>query len=259
MPSPFPGMNPYLEQNDTWEDFHHEFITRAREVLEAQVGPNYLVKVELRIYLHELSDEERRFMGRPDVGTATEHDKAAGGAVATARAPMQLVLPAAEIGRYSSLEIRDRRDRRLVTAIELLSPANKSHKLDRAAYLSKRQGYWASLANFVEIDLRRGGDRPYPPELPTCDYYVMVSRSQDRPTVDFWPIEIRDRLPRVPVPLSDPDADVFLDLQDLLHRTYDAAGYAKYIYREIPQPPLLPADAEWARQFLPTHGAGSAA
>ena len=46
MPSPFPGMNPYLEQSDTWEDFHTNFITRAQEVLSGQVGPNYLVKIE---------------------------------------------------------------------------------------------------------------------------------------------------------------------------------------------------------------------
>jgi hypothetical protein len=248
-------MNPYLEQNDTWEDFHQELITRAREVLEAQVGPNYLVKIEVRLYLHELDDDERRFMGRADVGIAPKDDERSGGTVATARAPMQLVLPAVEVGRYSSLEIRDRRDRRLVTAIELLSPANKNNKLDRAAYLSKRQGYWASLTNFVEIDLRRGGERPSPPDLPSCDYYVIVSRIQDRPLVDFWPIHLRDRLPNLPIPLTADDLDIYVDLQDLLHRTYDAAGYAKYIYRETPQPPLVPADAQWARQFLPANGA----
>lgn len=67
MPSPFPGMNPYLEQNDTWEDFHQNFITQAQHVLSGQVGPNYLIKIEVRLYLHELSAEERRFAGRADV------------------------------------------------------------------------------------------------------------------------------------------------------------------------------------------------
>ena len=33
MPSPFPGMNPYLEHPDTWEDFHTRFITHAADTL----------------------------------------------------------------------------------------------------------------------------------------------------------------------------------------------------------------------------------
>jgi hypothetical protein len=61
-------MNPYLEQSDSWEDFHQDFMTRARESLSSQVGPNYMVKLEVRLYLHELSAEERRYFGRADVG-----------------------------------------------------------------------------------------------------------------------------------------------------------------------------------------------
>jgi hypothetical protein len=66
-------MNPYLEQSDTWEDFHHDFITRTREILSGQVGPNYLVKIEV---------------------------------------PVRLTLPAVDVERHSSLEVRDRRNRR---------------------------------------------------------------------------------------------------------------------------------------------------
>src|ERR1700731_569708 len=111
MPSPFPGMNPYLEQNDTWEDFHQSFITHARDTLSGQLGPNYLVKIEVRIYLHELSEEERRFVGRADVAVM---DSPAAGKQAVAAsgvltAPMQLVLPTVEVQRESFLEIHDRR------------------------------------------------------------------------------------------------------------------------------------------------------
>src|SRR5437660_1235008 len=67
MPSPFPGMNPYLEQTDTWEDFHQRFITHAGDTLSGRVGPHYLVKIEVRLYVHELSEEERRFAGRADL------------------------------------------------------------------------------------------------------------------------------------------------------------------------------------------------
>lgn len=253
MTSPFPGMNPFLEQNDTWEDFHHRFITHAADVLAGRVGENYLVKIEVRLYLHELSDEERRFIGRADVGL-TEHPAAesparAGGA--TLLAPMELWMPSAEVQRESFLEIRDRRDRRVVTVVELLSPTNKTPGDYHNAYVGKRRSLLGSLAHLVEIDLRRGGVRPQTPELPACDYYALVSRHQERPRVGVWPIGLRERLPIIPIPLTPPDAEVSLDLQALLHEIFDAADYGKYIYAEKPHPPLLPADEAWARSLLP--------
>jgi hypothetical protein len=112
----------------------------------------------------------------------------------------------------------------------------------------------AGMTHLVEIDLRRGGKRPTPPDLPPCDYYVLVSRYQDRPKLDFWPIAMRQQLPVVPVPLLAPDPDVSLDLQAVLHRTYDAADYGKYIYSETPEPPLSAEDEGWVRQFVPLSG-----
>lgn len=252
MPSPFPGMNPYLEQSDTWEDFHHDFLTRARESLSAQVGPNYLVKLEVRIYLRELSDEERQFFGRADVAVTSSVERTNSATVRTTiEAPVELTLPASDVSSESWLEIRDRRDRRTVTVIELLSPTNKTPGPDRDSYLGKRRSLLASLSHFVEIDLLRGGERPHLPELPPCDYYALVSRYARRPRLGLWPIALRERLPEIPIPLVAPDADVSLDLQKIVHRVYDAADYGKYIYAESPQPPLSPGDADWARRFLP--------
>jgi hypothetical protein len=211
MPSPFPGMNPFLEQNDVWEDFHHDFISRAREMLSGQVGPNYYVKVEVRLYL-----------------------------------------------RHSSLEIRDRRNRRAVTVIELLSPTNKTPGPDRDDYLRKRNVLLIERIHFVEIDLRRGGERPGPPTLPPCDYYALVSRYEDRPKLGVWPLSLRDRLPVIPIPLTAPDPDVLLDLQAVLDRAYDAADYGKYIYGETPEPPLTEEHLAWAQKYLPPPSGGSA-
>lgn len=182
MPSPFPGMNPYLEQDDAWEDFHHNFISHAREMLSGQVGPNYYVKVEVRLYLHELPLEERHYFSRGDVGVSASPSKTSGTLAATMSAPVQLTLPAVDVERHSSLEIRDRRNRRVITVIELLSPSNKTPGPDRNDYLRKRRELLRSPTHFVEIDLRRGaGERPYPPDLPPCDYYALVSRYEDRP------------------------------------------------------------------------------
>ena len=102
----------------------------------------------------------------------------------------------------------------------------------------------------VELDLLRGGPRLPVDGLATCDYCVLVSRSEERPKVGLWPIGLRDRLPVIPIPLRVPDPDVRLDLQVALHRVYDAAKYAKRIYRGTPQPPLSPEDQAWAREIL---------
>jgi hypothetical protein len=250
MPSPFPGMNPYLEQDDAWEDFHPNFILRSQEALNAQIGANYVVKVEVRLLLHERSAEERRFFGIADVGVSEKAQRAASSASAALEAPLQLQLPAVEMEKQRFLEIRDRRNRRVVTVIELLSPTNKSPGQDRDDYLSKRRQILAGEMHLVEIDLRRGGKRPSPPDLPPCSYYALVSRRDDRPSVGVWPFGLRDPLPRIPVPLNSPDPPVWLDLKAVLDQAYDAAAYGRYIYDDHPDPPLNAADEEWAKTVL---------
>ena len=252
MPSPFPGMNPFLEQNDAWEDFHHEFISRARETLSGEVGTNYVVRVETRLYVHELSKEERQFTGKADVSvSAGPRVVASTTAAAVLPAPAKIIFPTVDTETYSWIKILDRRNRRVVTVIELLSPTNKTPGPDRDDYLSKRSLYIYGPVNFIEIDLRRGGTRPQPPPLPGCDYYVLLGRTDDRSSYGMWPLSLRDRLPVIPVPLSPPDADVPLDLQGVLHRVYDAAQYGNYIYSETPEPPLSAEDAAWAQQIMP--------
>ncbi|OAI40679.1 hypothetical protein AYO40_04510 [Planctomycetaceae bacterium SCGC AG-212-D15] len=251
-------MNPYLEQNDTWEDFHTNFLTRAQEALAGQVGPNYLVKIEVRLLLHELSADERRYLGKADVGVSEmATSRGAPPALAAAGAPVFLQLPAVEVERHISLEIRDRRNRRVVTVLELLSPSNKAPGEDRDDYLAKRRQVLAGPTHLVEIDLRRGGSRPTPPQIPACDYYALVSQHEDRPKLGFWPISLRESLPSLPVPLSAPDPPVKLDLKVVLDRAYDGANYGKYIYEEDPEPPLSAEDQAWALGFIPRREAGS--
>jgi hypothetical protein len=153
--------------------------------------------------------------------------------------------------RQSYLEIRDRQSREVVTVIELLSPSNKYAGPDREQYLAKRQRLLASWVNLVEIDLLRGGPRMPLVNLPPCDYYALVSRYTDRPDAGVWPIRLREPLPPIPIPLRAPHPDAQLDLQQMLHRLYDAAGYEDYIYTGEPDPALPAEDAGWARSLLP--------
>jgi len=247
-------MNPFLEQEDVWHDFHERFLPYVAEVIGSQLPAHYIVKIDEHVFIHEPPAEQRSFLGRGDVFVATRQPPAEANAAATAAttAPAQVVLPSVDIESLSYLEIRDRRDRRLVTVIELLSPTNKYASPDREQYLGKRGRLLASSTHLLEIDLLRGGPRmPFAAPMLACDYYALVSRMEKRPRADFWPIRLREPLPLIPVPLRPPDADAQLDLQAVLHHIYDAARYGQYIYEEAPQPALRAADETWAQQFIP--------
>jgi hypothetical protein len=252
MPSPFPGMNPYLEQDDAWQDFHQSVMPLVRQVLMEQVLPNYIVKVEELLFIHELPGTERRLLGRSDVSITPAPQPGGRPRTDVLEAPVVGRVPVGvDFERHSYLEIRDRRNRELITVLELLSPSNKNNGPDREQYLAKRRQLLRSPVHLVEIDLLRGGPRLPVENLPECDYYVMVSRAGERPQVGLWPIRLRERLPEIPVPLRASDPDARLDLQAVLHRVYDEAGYRAYIYTGAPQPPLTPADAARAAQLVP--------
>lgn len=255
MPSPFPGMNPYLEQPAAWQDFHQRLITYISDALAAQIRPGFFVKIEESVFIHEPSDEERRKMlGRPDV-SVFDSDSVGVVAVAEPRTLSHSALiakiPDIEVERHSYIEIRDRQGRDLVTMIEVLSPLQKCRGPDRVQYLQKRTLVMSSPVSIVEIDLLRGGPHLPLTGIPDCDYRVMVSRRSMRPDVLAWAINLRDVLPVIPIPLKGDVPDASLDLQALLHKVYDAAGYEDYIYSTSPEPPLTSEQYEWTQQFVP--------
>lgn len=255
MPSPFPGMNPSFEQPAYWQDFHTEFLTTLRRRLVPQLGPDFLVQLEEHIYIHDLPRTEGRLVGRADLSVSSGDEPRGGSSgLGLLEAPATLQLPAQDVERVPFLEVRDRRDRELVTVVELLNPSNKKGGEDREQYLAKRRALLRSPANLVEIDLLRGGRSMPPHPRPDCEYSVLVSRPADRPNVGFWPIGLRDRLPVIPIPLREGLDDARIDLQETLHRAYDGPGYENYIYASEPQPALTPDDAEWARGFVPSRG-----
>jgi len=245
-------MNPFLEQEDAWNDFHERFIPAAAEEIGKQVAPAYIVKIDQNVYVHELPEEGRSLLGRPDayVAEGAPNTSSQIGS-ATLEAPSRArLVPLTISERESFIEIRDRAARKLIAAIELLSPTNKTPGSDRDQYLSKRDQYLKSGVHLVEIDLLRGGHRAMLDPPHECDYCIVVSRAEERPDVDVWPLRLRDPLPTVPVPLRSPDGDARLDLQALVHRVYDAAGYRHYLYQFQPKPALSDVDAEWAAEIV---------
>ncbi len=65
MPSPFPGMDPYLEGPNFWPEVHSRLIIEIAELLVPQLRPKYRVALEKRVY--ESAGNESLLVGIPDV------------------------------------------------------------------------------------------------------------------------------------------------------------------------------------------------
>ena len=150
---------------------------------------------------------------------------------------------------------------RVVTAIEVLSPSNKVMPGQRA-YLEKRQRFIEGGVNFVELNLLRGGgdmllarDTALAPDKRSpCRYTVARAGQSYR---EVFPLPLRERLARVPVPLRPGDKDAVLDLQSLIDRVCEVGSYNWLDYSRELDPPLDAADHEWVReQRRPTDVAG---
>jgi hypothetical protein len=216
------------------------------------VQNRYTVKVEDHLFIQEPTEGTRKLFGLSDVSVVADtHVTPATSGVAVLTAPVEVILPEVVVEHSAFLEIHDRVNRQVVTVIELLSPSNKDAGSDRKQYLAKRGQLLSSGIHLVEIDLLRGGPRMPANGMPECDYCVLVGRAQNLWRAGLWPIRLRERLPVIPIPLSRDDADSQVDLQAVLHRTYDAARYGSFIYKQGPVPPLSAEDAAWAAQFVP--------
>lgn len=259
MPSPFPGMDPYLEDPGSWRDVHLNLIASIQDVLGRRIRPRYVVRVEDRVYISDEGDPGRDVI-LPDLSVADasrEVPAVGGGAAVEVAEPMMLTTLLDEEIHEARLRVIDRESREVVTVIEVLSPTNKlPGSRGRRDYIQKRKRIIASTTNLVEIDLLRSG-HPYVPRelLRPCEYTVHISKPQERPVGRVWPIRLSHRLPVVGVPLRAGDADAPLDLQEVLDSTYERAGYGFSLdYTQPPRPRLKrPWDA-WADSLLREKG-----
>ena len=262
MPSPFPGMDPFIEQQE-WEDFHQRFNNALADLLAASIEPNYIARVEKRVYV-ETPPEHGLPSRWADVAVMRFNDSHGGLAVASATdldtATEECELPMAVERRETYLVIRERETQDVITIIETLSPANKRNGEGYREYQTKRDTILRSQTHLVELDLLRGGMRmPTKHRKPAADYYAIVSNADRRPRASLTHWTIRDRLPTLPIPLKRPDPDVPLDLQAALTTVYDRARYQLSLdYRAELSPPLLnEQDRFWVGEIVDVRGRGS--
>ena len=88
-------MNPYLEQERIWQDFHASFVPAMRDSLAEQLLPRYIISVEGHVYVHAPPEPPRSFAGRPDVTVKSPRRKIQGPSTQTAllEAPLLITLP----------------------------------------------------------------------------------------------------------------------------------------------------------------------
>ncbi len=220
MPSPLPGMDPYIE-SQCWRDFHTAFIAEVRSALMPQIRPRYVVVIEEDVYLAREDGTPIRIVV-PDVSILPGGGwmDSTGGGVAVATEPKVVTLPMTEPIEIPYLVIRRRDNEETVTVIELLSPTDKSSRDGRAEYLAKRNLLLRGRAHLVELDLLRGGERlPTVETHPAGDCFVFVSRVERRPQAEVYSWTLDRPLPPIPIPLTDGDPDVTLDLQTVFTTT----------------------------------------
>ncbi len=243
MSRPFPGMDPYIEHQGNWQDFHNSLITEVRNALGMRLPDDYVARADERIEVVGF-DGPTGTSYRPDVLVARGEGRdgpsrslEGGTAVATIEPTFVDVLDRfTEEVRHTWVEIRRLPDLELVTVIEVLSPVNKVG-IGRVEYLEKRDSLHARKINLVEIDLLLSGHRvPMQQPLRQGNYFAVVARGPKLPTAEVYAWTIRDRLPSIPIPLRSPDPDVKIDLQELVDRIYDLGRYGRTLRYDLPLP-----------------------
>lgn len=258
MPSPFPGMDPYLEQ--FWRDIQARLVIYTADQLQTRLPPDLRARVEERVFVEPAFGAPRSVY--PDIRVV---ERGQGRAAAATVGPSPLVaeplviyLPDEPVTeRY--IEIIDvGSGRRVVTVIEVLSLSNKSLGEGQELYRRKQRELRDGQVNLVEIDLLRAGDRVLsvgPSRIPASHrtpYQVCVYRAAaPLPCWEVYRVPLRERLPVISIPLRLTDLDVPLDLQALIDQCYSNGGYdADIDYGVEPDPPLDAADAQWSNALL---------
>jgi hypothetical protein len=253
MRCPFPGIDPFLEAQGLWPDFHAKFINYLQESLAENLPGQYEARIDERINLIQVPEESIRRI-RPDVSITRRDDAPAFVPDATSVATMEPVtvpLVIEEESRETFIEIRERPGRTLVTVIELLSPSNKQEP-GRSTYLAKRNALIFQPVHLVELDFLLLGRRlPLGSDYPPGQCFALISRFDRRPNCDVYHWPLRQALPTLPFPLKAPDPDVLLSLSEVFATTFERGRYAQSIDYSLAPPNVASVDdRDWIRQTI---------
>jgi hypothetical protein len=253
-------MDPFLERSEIWPDFHDRMITYICEAIQPLLRPQYVALTQDRLFVVENNRPIRPdisvFETQPYFASASAGDTKSSEPMEADLATSILEFQRDEIRQPYIQIIEPASGNRVITAIEVLSPDNKTPGAGQKSYQQKQKELWASGANLVEIDFWSAGVRTVlgSPDLVVDDlkrrYLVTVSRAE--PTrCEFYGIDLAERLPRVAIPLKPSDKDVTLDLPTVFQRCYDSGPYPQLLYYDKPVPVALnEEEAKFMAQVL---------
>jgi hypothetical protein len=266
MPSPFPGMDPFLETSPLWELFHGWFIRKLAEFSIPQAASmGCWIDVERDVYEEDPSGEMVS-VGEPDQVFSVRSEDAFwsndGSATATLTLPRsvkEVVIDPKKAKRHKQQYLVVRENPawpRTLAVVELLSPANKKGNYAKT-YNAKRARFLASLTHFMEIDFLRGGENPlrgHFPEVPPTPYFVFVGRKNTQGRhEESYPIRLQDPLPTIGLPLWGNRPDLPMNLGEAFRSAYElTTGGRRIRYQEatVPEPALDADDVTWVSEQL---------
>ena len=202
---------------------------------------------------HLLKPDDVVFIGRPDIAVISPHPSPQPAALPLAETGvLEVEVPMNDEVSENFLEVHEVSTGKLVTIMELLSPANKLHEEGRKQYQQKRDHVLLSQTNLVEVDLLRAGEpMPIFGQEIQSDYRILVSRGWQRPRGQLYPFNLRQSIPLFSLPLLREDEAPEVDLGAILHALYDRARFdLRLDYAQPPVPPLFDEDAAWAKELL---------
>jgi hypothetical protein len=229
MRCPFPGMDPYIEREDRWPDFHLSMTVAMSGLLQPHLKPDYVSVVAQRPTVRFVSDD-----------AADE-----------------------EWWRFVTI-VSPRAPRQPVTVINVSTPDEKEPGPGREVYAACRGAWIRSGANVIDVDLLRGGELPVglrreegsrltrrAAKNGTSHYWVVLQRATSPDRQEVWPLSVRERLPSIPVPLAPGASDVTVDLQEAFGRCWDGGPYPELLhYDERPLGPMSDEDVAWCVNLL---------
>lgn len=221
MPSPLPGMDPFLEEDSIWSAFQHHLVLSLYQLLLPGLVDRYRARMGQRHY----TTEQALF-------TSVIRDE----------------------HQEDYIEIRQRGDGRLITLLDIVSPINRITPEGRQAYLATRKEHRQQGANLVEIDLVLQGEPMLEysrDNLPEWDYAVTVTRATHPDRHEIYTTTLQKRLPRFRLPLASDDRDTVVDLHSAFNRCYDQGGFANQIdYSRVPKTALNDEQREWLKNLI---------
>jgi len=264
MPSPFPGVDPYLEHPAIFPDLHDSLVAYLREFVQRSLPAPYFAAMGDRVWV-EVSDRDigpdvKLLRGRDEVPAEAGRAEGASTATAVRSQPLIVTVPHDE-RREPFVEIYSRLEgERLVAIIEVLSLTNKtSGAHGRDLYLRKQKEILSSQVHLIEIDLLRGGEHTTAvplkwavPKTGHFDYHVSIHRFDNLEDYFVYPILLSQKLPEIAIPLLPGDDPVTVDLQAVFDRAYDTGPYRRRVrYQDWDLEPPLPAEQRaWAEGLI---------